>query len=140
MMTQSQQKLHNRNRSYRKRSFWQIWFPIVFSILVVLAIAVLVAIFSARDIQGNFNVKWASISLIYLIFPTMFVALIFLAIIVALIYGISKILGILPTYTKQVQLFMLRASTTIHQGADKTVLPFFFIQSWIASLRTVFKK
>lgn len=139
-MTQPQQRSLKNNPSSRKRSFWQIWFPLVFSILVVLAIAVLIVIFSVQDIQANFNVKWANISMVYLIIPTMFTAFIFLAAIVALIYGISKVLNLLPIYSKQVKIFIFRASSTIHKGANKSVQPFLAIHSWIASLRTIFEK
>lgn len=139
-MTQPQQRSLKNNPSSRKRSFWQIWFPLVFSILVVLAIAVLIVIFSVQDIQANFNVKWANISMVYLIIPTMFTAFIFLAAIVALIYGISKVLNLLPIYSKQVKIFIFRASSTIHKGANKSVQPFLVIHSWIASLRTIFEK
>lgn len=83
---------------------------------------------------------WAAISTIWLIIPWMIVALIVLAILVGLIYGVAKLLNIIPTYTKQLLGVIYLVKEKIEQIADASAKPVFFTEGIAASIRSIFQK
>ena len=134
-----QQELQNPivKPSRRRTVFWQIWLPLFISIIIMLAIAVLIILNSIEDTP--FSEKWASISVIYMSIPTILVAIIMLAILGVLIYGISELLKILPVYARQAQYYINRAASIVHKLANGSAQPFISIQGWIASIRAIFR-
>ncbi len=71
---------------------------------------------------GNVN-QAADASLIFVIIPTMIMALIPLAILGGFVYLMTRVLNILPPKLFQVQLFFDRIQRGVRQASDKLVEP-----------------
>ena len=69
-----------------------------------------------------------------MVIPALFVGLILLTIIGAGIFGIGKVLNILPPFTGRVQALAQHISITIKQRADQLLQPVFAIQAGLAAL------
>ena len=78
--------------------------------------------------------KWSHLSLIIMVIPALFIGLIMLTIIGAAIYGIAKVLKILPVYTGLVQAYAQLISITIKVRSDQFLRPVFAISGWLAAL------
>jgi len=119
-------------RQHQKQILWQVWIPLSLGFLIVIALAALTIIGASH---GSIVVtKWSHLSLIIMVIPVLFVGLILLTIIGAGIYGIAKLLNILPPFTGQVQIYAQRISITIKQRADQFLQPVFAIQAGLAAL------
>ncbi|HWQ47199.1 MAG TPA: hypothetical protein VN376_10040 [Longilinea sp.] len=107
----------------KKRSaIWGIWVPLIGSIVVVF-VAAIFSIVAAAQGSAGIN-RWSSISIIWLILPTGFLCLLGLLLIIAMIYGMYKLLPILPGWFKKVQSLLWRGSVYIQHYADKAAEPF----------------
>lgn len=127
-------------KNHKKQTFWQIWVPLIVGILIVLFLAVLTVILTSRDISGEFNTKWASISAIYISLPALFIAFIFLAILVGLIFLFSKIHRIVPEYMQKALDILLKIRDTIHMSSDTVAKPVITVKSKWRGFTTLFKK
>lgn len=70
----------------------------------------------------------------------MVVALIVLAIVIAMIYGMTKLIGITPTYTKKLLGAINLVKEKAEQVADAGTKPIFFTEGIAASFRSIFHK
>ena len=122
-------------RMHRREVFWQITVPLVIGAILVLAAGAGVIYVGATNL-GPVD-RWASISIIWLIIPTMFVALIFLAVIASLAYGLVRLIGVLPKYTRQVQDLFVSIEARVKSAADSAVEPTLRVQGIIAGLRAL---
>ncbi len=107
----------------------QIILPLVLVILVGLVFAGL-AVYGAVGNHAGVSL-WADIGLISLILPSMLMALILLAVLAALVYGMSKLLGVTPRYTGLVQEYALWLNAKIVQWTDKIIQPVLSIRAWL---------
>ena len=123
---------------HRKQTFWQIWVPLCLSILVILFLAVLAAV-SAGTSASPTVTKWAHLSAIYMITPVLIAGFVMLAIIGLVIYGMARLLDILPVYTRMIQGFFRQIAIAIRAWSDKTVQPVLAIKSWWAGLIAALK-
>lgn len=121
-------------QKHRREVLLQITLPLVIFGLIILALAV----FAASGGPGNAS-RWASVSLIWLLIPLILIAFIFLIILGGLAFGVTRLIGVLPGYTHQVQDFFDRIGELVQQGSDKVVEPFLRAQSFIASVQAVKK-
>ena len=112
---------------HQKQVFWQVWFPLLLSLLFVLLLAVLVILSSSNN--KLISLYWANISLIYLILITSLFGLIGFVILSFMIYGLGKLQKITPFYSLLTQTYVFRAALVIHQWANKTVQPVLVIRS-----------
>ena len=92
---------HPSYQLHRKQLWLQILLPILISVLIVLALAILTGIATFRD-QGDVG-RWAAISTIWLTLPVIIAGVIFLVLVIALIYLVSQVTSILPVYSHQAQ-------------------------------------
>lgn len=122
-------------RKHRQEVFWQVTVPLLVGAILVLAAGVGVIYVGATNLTPVD--RWASISIIWLIIPTMFVALIFLAVIASLAYGLARLIGILPKYTRQVQDLFVSIEARVKNAADSAVEPALRVQSIVAGLRAL---
>ena len=74
---------------------------------------------------------WADISIIWLIIPIMFLALIMLALTLGLVIGLKRLLFILPYYTGIIQRNALWLSAEIKIWTDNIVQPILTIKTWL---------
>jgi uncharacterized membrane protein len=125
------------NPAHVRQRFWQVWVPLVVGILVIVSLAVLATISTfGSSATGD---QFASVSLIFLILLAIFPALFLLVILAALVYGLIKLLSILPTYTRKAQDFFSKAALFIRKASDWIIQPVLTIHGWQAAVKTLFK-
>ena len=107
----------------------QITIPLVIGRVVILTLCVLVGVGSA----AGEHARWAGISLIWLIVPTMLFAFIFLALLAGLIYLVTMMFVRLPLFARKVQDFFLLVKHYVAQVDDKLVEPILRMRSTKAS-------
>ena len=120
---------------YRREVRLQIYLPLGIAIFIVLILAALVTTGSFAEVS-----QWADVATIWLVAPMLIVTLIFLALFIAVAYGLAKLLQVLPFYTKLVQDFFVLVRDQVASLSDKMVAPILGIESQRASWRSLRKK
>ncbi len=120
---------HPSYRKHQRDVTRQILLPIILAALIGLGFAAL-AIYGAVGGQAGVSL-WADISLIWLIIPMMFLALVILALLVALVYGLAKLLGVAPRYTGLAQHYALWLNAEIVLLTEKIVQPVLSLKAWL---------
>jgi Na+-transporting methylmalonyl-CoA/oxaloacetate decarboxylase gamma subunit len=124
-------------RAHKRQFTWQILMPMA---LVVLAGLVAGGFVIANAASGQEQVGvWADISVIWLIVPALFFALAFLAILVMIVYGMTRLLEALPPYTSKAQGIFNQVAGGVRKLADGTVKPVFWLRQAGATLKSIFK-
>jgi hypothetical protein len=120
-------------RTHRRQLAWQILVPFFVVTAFILFVAVLVA-------TGATTTRtWADVSTIWLIAPILVFALLFVAVLSFLIYGIAKLLQVTPHYTGKAQDFFALLSRWARIIADGATKPFVWFQQAGAILKSIFK-
>lgn len=108
---------------YRRQRFWQIIFPIlIFSLLI--GVAGVITVFSSASSDRLL----ADISIIWLVIPVLVFSLIILALLVGLVYGMSKLISITPGYTRRAQDYFSRVEVGTRKIADSSMKPVLWLQ------------
>ena len=89
-------------RHHRER-FWQILLPLILAVLLILAAAVMIVLTATRSTAGGPVSQWADASAIWLILPVIMFAFLGILVLLGLIYGVAKMINILPPYTNLIQ-------------------------------------
>ena len=119
---------------HKREVFWQITLPLVIGILLMLA-ALGAIIFSVAQPVTDVG-RWADVSLVWMIAPSLVFALIILVIMIGLVYAISRLLGIIPRYALIIHLFFERIKGKVSQLTNLMVEPILRINSaWAAARR-----
>lgn len=129
---------HYSYRKHRKQVMRQIVLPVILSAIALVALIVWISI--STFTQGGDVGRWAAISTIWVVIPMLIGGLVVLAILVGLIYGMSRLLDALPYYTGIAQDYILLARGYILRGADLAVKPIFAINEWLQSARAFFER
>ena len=119
---------------YRREVRLQVYLPLGIAIFIVVLLAALVTMGTNAQVS-----QWADVATIWLVVPMLFVTLLFLVIFTALVYGMAKLLQVLPFYTKLVQDFFILARDRVASLSDKLVAPVLGIESRRASLKSLRK-
>ncbi len=119
--------------AHRKQVRWQITLPLVIGCLII-ALASAGVIWSAVDANPDLS-RWSDISLMWLILPALFLALIPLAVVGGLTFLVSKLLGVLPGYTRLVQDAFVNLESKMLKVSDALVAPSLKLKSWAAGAR-----
>ncbi len=109
-------------RKHRRQTFWQVLFPVILASLLLVALAVL-AMVTTSGAGNDLDTHWANVSLIWILLPTIFGSLIWLAILGGLIFGMVKLLGVLPNAFAIIQHALMRASQIVTNVSDKVSAP-----------------
>jgi hypothetical protein len=125
---------------HKKQTFWQIWVPLIACLLIFIFLAVLVILFTTRDVTGDFNTKWAGISIVFLSLPAIFTSFIFLVIICALIYLTAKIISQTPAFGQKILRFFYQVQNFVMHWGDKAVKPVVIIKSKWHGFSRIFAK
>ena len=125
-------------RKHRQEVLWQISLPLMLGILLVLAAGAGV-IYAGSSGTGDI-VRWASISLIWLILPALCMTLIITLLMAALAYGLGRLTGALPGYTKSLQDIFVLIDARVRKAADSAVEPVLRTHGFFAGLRTLRRK
>ncbi len=123
---------------HRRQMIWQVWVPLISSLVLVLALVVW-SILGA--VQGSSQIeRYGSLSAAWIIAPILFVGFIFLAINFGCVYGMSKLLGRMPGWMLKAQLFTVKVSLLIRRAADASTLPVMEVNSFQARVQYLRKK
>jgi sterol desaturase/sphingolipid hydroxylase (fatty acid hydroxylase superfamily) len=117
-------------RKHRHEVLWQITVPMVIGVVIVLILAVLATM--ATDYMVS---KGADMSTIWLIAPMLIVLVLIFIITAASIYGLVRIIQVLPVYSRQVLDFLIEVGLQVRMASNKAVEPFIRAQSFQASVR-----
>ncbi len=132
------QPVHESYMKHRKDRAWKIIFPVVFSVVLCIALIVLVNVATFRD-NGDVA-RWAAVSTIWIIVPIMIGMLIFTALLGGLVYLMYKLLDVAPTYTGMAQDYVHKAALYIKRGADAVVRPIINLNGILASISAFFER
>ncbi len=117
---------------HRREVRWQITLPFVIGILLCLALSVL-SFFAG---SGTASV-WADISLIWLIIPALFFALIALIILGGLAYAVYYVIKVLPPAMLKVQVFFTTIYAAVKRASDSAASPFIKAQGFAAGAKAL---
>ena len=107
--------------AHRREMLLQVTMPLVIGILILLA-GIVGVVYAATQKSGEVS-RWADVSLAWLLLPVLLVALLMFVGLSAAVYGMAKLLGVLPGYARLVQNYFLLAQTKVRQVSDKIVEP-----------------
>ena len=121
---------------HRRELWMQILVPLLVAVAVIVAIAALTGIAAFHN-NGEVE-RWAAISTIWIVLPIMVAGLIILIIFVGLVYGMARLLQLIPPYTGQAQKIAWRIESTIRRGAEMAVKPILQVNGFLASIARIF--
>lgn len=121
-------------KRHKRQRFWQIFLPIGFFSLILIAAIVLIIIFGFRD-AISFR-QLSDTAVIWLIAPALLFALVTVLILGGMIYLIAKLKGALPMYTGMVQHYFGLVPEYARKWSDKAVSPILALESASARIKT----
>jgi hypothetical protein len=115
---------------HRHEVIWQVFLPVAIG-------AVLVMLLMLLTISGsNYWVsKGADVALIWLISPQLVVSVIVIVINAAFIYGLFRLMQVLPGYSRLILNYFLAAGVYVSQFSNKVVSPILRTRTISASMR-----
>ena len=116
----------------------QVVLPVVLSALALVGMVVWISIATFK--QGGDVGRWAAVSTIWVIIPTLLGGLVVLAILGGLIYGMARLLKALPYYTGIAQDYVALARGYIVRGADMAVKPIVALNGWLQTAKAFFER
>jgi hypothetical protein len=117
-----------------KRQFaWQVLVPFLVVTALIIVVGVLVATGAASTTR-----TWADVATIWLITPTLIFAVFFIALLGFLIYGVTRLLQVMPRYTSMTQDFFARISSWTRGFGNGVVKPILWVQQASAILKSIF--
>lgn len=133
-------KIFTTYQVHKHQTAWQIILPLVLAVIVLLIIGTLAGIGTFNEpIQGT---RWASISMILLIIPVLLGGAMFALFITAIIYGLTKLYQVMPTYSLLARSYIFKAAFFVRQWSDRIIKPLFLpkiIQAGIHGFFSVLK-
>lgn len=122
-------------RAHKRQFTWQILAPILVMTMLIITGALLVTTGGITRTS-----VWADVSMIWLLIPALLFAFSLLVVIITIIYGMIKILQIIPHYTGKAQDIFSRVSTGTRKVADGTTKPFFWYKQAGAVIKSIFRR
>ena len=107
----------------------QILLPVILAAVIGVGLAAL-SIYAATGGSPGVSL-WADIAAIWIIIPVMLLMLVILALTIALVYGLTRLLKVSPRYTGIAQEYALWFNAQVSLWADKIVKPVLVIKSWL---------
>ncbi|MCZ2128149.1 MAG: hypothetical protein LC099_10300 [Anaerolineales bacterium] len=123
---------------HRRQATRQIVLPVALSALALVALTAWIG-YATFNQNGDVG-RWAAISTIWIVIPIMFGGLIVLAFLGALIYGMARLLDVLPHYTNVAQNYVFIARGYILRGARAAVKPIRAVNRWMQTAKTFFER
>jgi len=122
-------------RDHKRQFAWQILVPFLVMAGLIIAGAVLVVGGGASRTS-----VWADVSVIWLIIPALFFAMAILVIVITIIYGMAKLLQVIPPYTGKAQNIFAQLSAGTRKFADLSAKPFVWLQQAGAVIKSLIEK
>jgi hypothetical protein len=123
---------------HRRQRTTQIILPVVISAVLMAGLIVLISLVTFRS--GGDVGRWAAISTIWIIIPTLLAGLITLAVLIGLIYLMAQALSALPRYSGLAQDYIYLVKAYIIRGANMAVEPVIAVDGFIEKIRTFFER
>lgn len=120
---------------HRREVFWQVTLPLLIGIILLLA-AVAGVVYSATQPATELD-RWGYVSLMWLILPTLFLALILMIFLAGLVYLVSQLLRLIPPYAHVAQQYFEKGKTKVAQLSNLSIEPVVRLRSYWAVLRRV---
>lgn len=117
---------------HRRQKIWQIILPVGLGAVLILAALGMVIYTAVRTPAGESVSQWADVSMIWLIIPALFIALVIAAVLFTVVWLLTRLLKILPQYTSTAQYYVGIAVENIRSGADKMAMPFIAGKGFVA--------
>jgi drug/metabolite transporter (DMT)-like permease len=114
---------------HRKEVFLQVTIPVIIFSLVTLALAV-ITIYPATAEQDS---RWADISVVFLLVPVIFMALISLFILAVSVYATVYFIKVLPPFFFRVYQWLYLVNNRVQLIGEFITKPFIRINAWMAS-------
>jgi sterol desaturase/sphingolipid hydroxylase (fatty acid hydroxylase superfamily) len=121
---------------FRSEVFRQITIPVVISLSIILALAVL-AIYPATALQDSL---WADIALIFLILPVFLILILMIFILAISVYLTTWMIKELPAYFYQAYHWLSLANEKIQTMGSAITEPFIRFHSFLASMNELGEK
>lgn len=112
--------------------------PVILAGLVLIGLVVLIV--RATFGGGGDVTRWAAISTIWMVIPALLLGIVFLAILFAVIYLVTKLSGLVPPYSYQIQRFANRFEGTTRRGAAMIRRPVLAVREVGAFVRSRFSR
>ena len=123
---------------HRKERNLQIILPVAVS--AVLMLLAIIGICLATFKSGGDVARWAAVSTIWIIIPILIGGLITLAVLGALVYGMARLLDILPHYTGIAQDYVYIGRSYIMRAADTVTSSFIEFEGFFNNLKSFFQR
>ena len=118
---------------HKREVFWQITLPLLIGVLLILA-AIAAIIFSSIQPVTDLQ-RWADVSLIWLILPSLVISLLGLIVLVGLVFAVTFLLHRIPSIARTIQLYFELAREKINQLSNKLTDPFVRLNGFWAAVR-----
>ena len=122
-------------RTHKRQFAWQILIPVVVLAILIITAAVLVATGGTAETRA-----WADVSTIWLIAPFLILALVLLTVLGFLIYGVARLLKVMPRYTGKAQSYLAAVAAGTRKVADGTAKPIMWTHQAGAVIKSIFKR
>lgn len=129
-------KIMTTRQRHRRQAFWQITLPLFLAAAVLVALAALAGVGTFRN--PDLGIKWTGISIIMLTIPALLGGFLFIALLGAGVYGLAKLLNIIPTYSMIARSYVYKAALFVRSGADRLLKPFMLPSILKAGIRGFF--
>jgi ABC-type sugar transport system permease subunit len=123
---------------HERQTFWQIIFPMILFSLIIVFVCILVGMNSGANALQNKH--FANIATMYLFIPPLIISLPIIAILIGLIYLVSRIFPYITTYSTLIQEKLAMVRDMIKKAMDAVSQPFIHVPAYSSSLRTFFNE
>lgn len=127
---------HSSFKKHRRQLWTQILIPLLVMALILIAIIILTTISTFQE-NGDVE-RWAAISTMWIVIPILIAGLLVLAVFSGMIYGMARLLAIIPPYAGQAQKFVWRLEGYFKRGANMVVKPVLALDGILATFRRLF--
>lgn len=131
-------KDHPSYQLHRKQVWTQILLPILLAALILIAVIVMTSMATFRD-HGDV-VRWAAIATMWLVLPVMVAGLVFLVLLIAMIYLLTRLTGLIPPYSYQAQRIFYRIEGVVKRIGEIARRPMLALQELGRLLRASLKE
>ncbi len=124
---------HPSFQKHRRQLWSQILVPLLITVAVIVAVAAWTGVAAFRE--DSEVGRWAAISTIWIVIPFMAAGFVFLVIFLGLIYGMARLLQLIPPYTGYAQKIVWRVEGYVKRGANMAVRPIFAMEGITATIK-----
>ena len=121
--------------SHRREAWWQITFPLLLALVLLLAVAGSVIWVAVTPVAQDQVSRWADVSTIWLLLPVLGFSVLFLAFFAGITYGIIRLIQVVPGFMRLIHNYVLVVQSKVNQIMDLVTEPFLKTHSAAAGLK-----